>query len=339
MKGLILCAGKGTRLQPFTYTKPKCMIPVYGEPIIISIIGQFARLGIREIGIVMSPSQKLIPETLGNGEAFGVSLHYIMQEEPLGLAYAVNAARSFINEAPFFLMLGDNLIEGALEPLIALPDDEDIAASILLTEVEDPQQYGIAHIASNTIVGLQEKPLEPKSNLAIVGAYAFYSSEIWNAIEQLKPSKRGEYELTDAIMMLINDGKQVTHSITTEPFFDIGNPDRWLAVNRYRLDMGHEQMPLNYEQLIDEANVTLIPPVYIHPSAKLARSVIGPYAYVGPNCTLTNCRIENSILIDHVHLSNLNAHGSIFGSNVEISSSIHSNKPSKFIIGDSSIIK
>ncbi|TCZ80811.1 hypothetical protein E0485_00510 [Paenibacillus albiflavus] len=338
MKGLILCAGKGTRLQPFTYTKPKCLIPVYGEPIVISIISKFARLGIREIGIVMSPTQKLIPETLGNGEAYGVSLTYIMQEEPLGLAYAVKAAHSFINEAPFFLMLGDNLIEGALEPLIALPDNRDIAASILLTEVEDPQQYGIAHISNNTIVGLQEKPLEPKSNLAIVGAYAFYSSDIWKAIDQLKPSKRGEYELTDAIMMLINVGKQVTYSITTEPFFDIGNTDRWLAVNRYKLDAGHEHMPSTHEQSLREANVTLIPPVNIHPSAKLVRSVIGPYVYIGPNCFLTDCRIENSILIDHVHLSNLNAHGSIFGSKVEISSSINSNKPSKFIIGDSSSI-
>lgn len=336
MKGLILCAGHGTRLRPFTYSRPKCTVPVNGVPVIVSIVQQFVRLGMRDIGIVLNDSQPRIRQLLGDGEKYGAAISYIRQEEALGLAHAVKVARPFINDEAFFLMLGDNLVEGALDSLISQVLDDNAAASLLLARVEDPSQYGIASVSNNAIVRLEEKPAVPQSDLAIVGAYAF-DSTIWDALDRLKPSKRGEYELTDAIMLLIDEGFHVAYSVSSEPFFDIGNPERWLAASRYKMDS--DPPDPNRMPRLATVGVTIIPPVNIDPSAKLENSTIGPYVYIGPDCLLTDCRIENSILLDGVQLSRLYAQGSIFGSNVTITNPTKDHLPSKFVIGDSSFMK
>jgi len=336
MKGLILCAGQGKRLQPFTYARPKCMIPVNGEPIIVSIINKMMNIGVHEIGIVLNTSQESVRELLGSGEAYGATLTYLLQEKALGIAHAVKIARSFIQDESFFLMLGDNLIEGDLQPLIDLMIDGKSAAALLLTRVENPYDFGVVEVSNNKIVRLEEKPKVPRSDLVIVGAYVF-SSGIWSILDQLVPSKRGEYELSDALQILIDQGKHVDYSITTEPFFDIGSPERWLSANRYK--MSKDKMERNSEHLFGNTDVVINPPVQIDPSAQITQSVVGPYVYIGPDCVVENCRIENSILTDHVQISHVFAQDSIFGSNTKFTGSVNKTKPSKFIMGDMSIVK
>lgn len=337
MKGLILCAGQGTRLQPFTYARPKCMLPVNGEPVIVSIINKMVHIGICEIGIVINASQGQIPAMLGSGEAYRCSLTYLLQENSLGLADAVKSAYSFIQGEPFLLILGDNLIEGSIMPLIDFLGSEKADASLLLVHVKNPHQFGVADVSINKVVRLEEKSQNPSSDLAVVGAYAF-NSDIWKILDRLEPSKRGEYELTDAIQLLIDQGKHVAYCITTEPFFDIGTPERWLDANRYKVSKDSRKQNIK-KQLFHSTDTAIISPVHIDPSVKLYQSVIGPYVYIGPGCILNCCRIENSILTDHVQLSHVFVRDSIFGSNVKFSGPVDDTKPAKFIMGDKSKVE
>lgn len=336
MKGLILCAGRGTRLQPSTYTKPKCMLPVNGEFILVSIINKFVAAGITDIGIVVNHTQGEIRETIGNGKRWNASLTYLLQNEAKGLADAVRSAQSFVADSPFVLMLGDNLYEGELEPLIRSLDAEHSAASILLQRVKDPRQFGVAVIEHQQIVNLEEKPVTPKSDLAIVGVYAL-TAAIWPVIERLTPSPRGEYELTDAIQMMISQGEHVAYSITAAPFFDIGTHDRWLEANRYKMD--HD--PKNFE-VADlsgmHGNVQLIPPVRMDPTSRVKNSVIGPYVYIGPHCVVEDCILTNSVLTDQVRLSHIHAEGSVFGSHVQLTEQETQEQPARHILGDRSTV-
>ncbi|MDP4097103.1 sugar phosphate nucleotidyltransferase [Paenibacillus sp. P96] len=330
MKGLILCAGKGTRLQPSTYTKPKCMLPVNGEYILVSIIDKLVAAGINDIGIVVNSSQGEIRKSIGDGERWNASLTYLLQEEAKGLADAVNSARSFIEDSPFLLMLGDNLYEGEVEPLIRSLESNESAASILLQPVKDPSQFGVAVIENEQIVSLEEKPLKPKSNLAIVGVYVFTGS-IWSAIERLTPSRRGEYELTDAIQMIISEGGHVAYNVTTAPFFDIGTHERWLQANRYKMDHDPENFKIPPGM---DASVKWIPPVRVHPTARITSSVIGPHVYIGPNSIVEDCILTNSILTDQVHLFHIHAEGSVFGSAVRMEEQEIQEQPARHILGD-----
>ncbi|MHA6531673.1 sugar phosphate nucleotidyltransferase [Paenibacillus sp. BAC0078] len=330
MKGLILCAGRGTRLQPSTYTKPKCMLPVNGEYILVSIINKLVAAGITEIGIVVSPSQGEIQETIGDGGRWNASLTYLLQKEAKGLADAVRSAQSFMADSPFLLMLGDNLYEGDLEPLIQSLDKDKSAASILLQQVKEPEHFGVASIEDGQIVSLEEKPRQPKSNLAIVGVYVF-TGAIWPAIERLTPSPRGEYELTDAIQMLISEGRHVAYSVTTAPFFDIGTHERWLGANRYQMDRDPDNFAVPSGQ---DSSVQWIPPVRVDPTARVKNSVIGPHVYIGPNSVVEDCILINSILTDRVSLFHVHAEGSVFGSRVHLAEQETQEQPASHILGD-----
>ncbi|ASA24864.1 sugar phosphate nucleotidyltransferase [Paenibacillus donghaensis] len=330
MKGLILCAGRGTRLQPSTYTKPKCLLPVNGEYILVSILNKLVAAGITEIGIVVSPSQGEIQETIGDGARWNASLTFLLQKEAKGLADAVRSAQSFVADSPFVLMLGDNLYEGDLEPLIRSLEADNSTASILLQQVKEPRQFGVAVIEEGRIVSLEEKPRYPKSNLAIVGVYAL-TAAIWSAIEKLTPSERGEYELTDAIQMLISEGKRVAYSVTTTPFFDIGTHERWLEANRYQMDHDPKNIVMPSG---NNKSVQWITPVKVDPTARVTNSVIGPYVYIGPNSVVEDCILTNSILTDQVWLSHVHAEGSVFGSHVHLAEHEIQELPARHILGD-----
>ncbi|WP_340005821.1 sugar phosphate nucleotidyltransferase [Paenibacillus sp. FSL K6-0276] len=330
MKGLILCAGRGTRLQPSTYTKPKCMLPVNGEYILVSIINKLVAAGITDIGIVVNPSQGEIQEMIGDGERWKATLTFLLQKEAKGLADAVKSAQPFVEDSSFLLMLGDNLYEGDLEPLIRSLDADQSAASILLQRVNEPRQFGIAVIEEGKIVNLEEKPRDPKSNLAIVGVYAL-TAAIWPAIEKLTPSPRGEYELTDAIQGVISEGGHVAYSIATAPFFDIGTHERWLEANRYQMDHDPKNVVM---PSCNNTSVQWIPPVRVDPTARVKNSIIGPHVYIGPNSVVEHCILTNSILTDQVWLSHVHAEGSVFGSDVHLVEQEIQEQPARHILGD-----
>ncbi|WP_152391863.1 sugar phosphate nucleotidyltransferase [Paenibacillus guangzhouensis] len=309
MKGLIVCAGRGTRLQPFSYLTSKVLLPVANKPLIFYSLEKLKSLGITEIGIVIQPAQKLLfEEQVGDGIDRGVHITYLFQEMPLGIADAVKQSETFIGSDSFILLLGDNLISQSLSVLkdSILVDHYD--GALLLGKVENPHEYGIAEIEEQRIIGLEEKPLQPKSNLAIVGAYAF-TAQIFKAIDAITPSRRGEYEITDAIQYLIQHGYSISYDITTSPHTDVGTPGRWLEANRWML----QTMPVEKTTTMNESyeGSILKSPVLIDPSSTLLNCDIGPYVVIGPGVVLENCKIEDSIILEGVNLRNRTLKGSI----------------------------
>ncbi|AUM64874.1 glucose-1-phosphate thymidylyltransferase [Brevibacillus laterosporus] len=314
MKGLILCAGRGTRLYPLSYSQPKTLLPVANLPVIQHCLQKLLDVGIREIGIVISPNQLQIPAYVGNGQKYGAVIRYIEQQEPLGIAHAVSLAESFIAEDKFALFLGDNLMMESLHSLHDSFIKTDAYAAVLLSEVEKPQDFGIAEVQGEQIQSIVEKPQFPKSNLAVIGAY-FFTPAIFQVIAGLQPSKRGEYEITDAIAALLQQGKKVVHSTTKLPYSDVGTMERWLEANRWMLDKSiGDEVQVGEGSMID--NCEIIGPVMIGENCLLSNCTIGPYVCIQNGAEVRNCqRIENSILLEDTKLVNLDCyiHDSIFG--------------------------
>lgn len=301
MKGLILCAGIGTRLQPFTNIKPKGLLPVANKPLIHYGIEKLVELGIHEIGIVIRHNlHAMFMEEVGAGERWKVNITYIFQINPLGISDAVKQAESFMNNEPFMLLLGDNLITQDLHGLSHAITHENHDAAILLRKVTNPKQFGIAEVNKDRIIGLEEKPSEPKSDLAVLGSYAFKPS-IFKAVHAIAPSARGEYEITDAIQWLIQQQYSVSYQTTDKNFSDVGTMEGWLEANRWMLKQLDEEGLLTTPT--DYPGTTIIPPVCIAPSAELINCVIGPYVTIGPNVRLESCTLENSILLEYAILN------------------------------------
>ena len=208
LKGLILSGGKGTRLRPITFTSAKQLVPVANRPVLFYGVEAMARAGIEDIGIIIAPETgDEIVETAGDGSQFGVRITYIVQDEPAGLAHAVLTAEPFLGTDPFVMYLGDNLLQDDITDLVDAFRAGEPDALILLTPVPDPEHYGVAELEGDRVVRLQEKPPEPKTDLALVGVYMF-TAAIHDAARAITPSPRGELEITDAIQHLVDSGRR-----------------------------------------------------------------------------------------------------------------------------------
>lgn len=345
MKGLILCAGKGTRLQPLSYSQPKTLLPVANKPVLAYCMENLVRIGIKEIGIVLNHAQeKSIKEILGSGQQFGAQVTYIYQAQPKGIADAVKAAENFIAKESFLLLLGDNLIQESLDCLKLSLEKEGVHGSIMLAKVKNPSDYGIAEIREGRIVGLEEKPQHPKSDLAVIGAYAFDSS-IFKAVHAISPSARGEFEITDAIQWLIDQRYVISYSVTEKHYSDVGNVERWLEANRWMLDTIADGKIIFSGRTYVE-NCTLIHPIIIGEGCGLVNSTIGPYVSIAPEAKIKDCHIENSMLLKGVILTNITKKitGSVFGQYSEVNGtinngdSIESIESIEYILGDKSSV-
>lgn len=295
MKGIVLCAGQGTRMQPFTFTLPKTLLPLGNRPILDFCIQKLIDVGIVEICVVINPFQKSIAEYLKK-YSHSCSITVIYQTEQLGISHGLKMAQSFLGNDPFILLLGDNLINEPLDLLMKTFEEKGSQGTIYLTAVDNPQDFGIAEIEGETIKSLVEKPLESKSNLAVIGAYLF-DQTIFDAINQIAPSQRGELEITDAIQKMISDGRKVTFSITRKPYFDVGTLDRWLKANEWVL---HQQLgsrnTSNSTTIIE--NCTIQEPVVIGEGCVLKNAVVGPNVSIQNDCTLMDCTISDSICME-----------------------------------------
>lgn len=354
MKGLVLCAGKGTRLRPLTYTTAKHLIPIANKPVIQYTLDFMKNAGVTEIAIVVSPENKdLFMETLKDGREFGLSIEYVMQEQPKGIAHAVYQAKNFVKDEPFLMVLGDNLIFEDISPVVENFTKTDLNAVVLLAHVEDPRAYGVAVLEDEKIKYVVEKPKEPPSDLAIVGVYMF-RKDIFNAIENIKPSWRGELEITDAIGYLVKNDYSVKAHVITGWWKDTGKPEDLLEANRKILDNMKKEYFLGK---VDEtstiqgrvcigtgsiiAGSLIRGPVTIGDNCRIINSYVGPYTAVGNNVSLENCEIENSILMDQSNISNVvtRIDSSILGKGVKVFQNGGIPKAARLVVGDLSSIQ
>lgn len=346
MKGLILAAGRGTRLRPLTHTRPKPVIRVAGRPIIHYAVENLLEAGVEEIGVVVSPeTEKDIQEALA-----GYPVRYVLQEEPQGLAHAVAVARGFLGDSPFVLYLGDNLFQRGIRPFLEA-FRQGVSAVIALVRVEDPRQFGVAVLEGKRIVRLLEKPKDPPSDLAVAGVYVF-TPEVLEVIQDLKPSARGEYEITDAIQGLIDRGLEVVGVEVEGWWKDTGRPRDLLDANRLLLEELLPQVEGEVEGSALTGRVvvapgarvvgsTVIGPAFIGEGAVVEGAYIGPFTSLGPGARVVRSEVEYSILEDYAVLEDvaLRLQESILGVGAKVQSRHGLPRAHRLILGDLSQVE
>jgi glucose-1-phosphate thymidylyltransferase len=353
LKGLILSGGKGTRLRPITYTSAKQLVPVANKPVLFYAIESMAAAGIREVGIIIAPETGgEIREAAGDGERFGVEITYIEQDAPLGLAHAVLTAEAFLAGDPFVMYLGDNLLQGGIDDLVSAFRANAPEALILLTPVPDPQNYGVAELdGDGRIARLVEKPAQPASDLALVGVYMF-TARIHDAAKAIKPSGRGELEITDAIQWLVDADATVESHVVRGWWKDTGRLDDMLEANRLilerverRIDGELEHSQIDGRVIVEAGAVlersTVRGPAIVGAGARLTDAYIGPYTAVGRHCVVESAEVEHSILLEGSSVRGLDGRmeSSLLGRNVHIGRSTRQPRAYRFMVGDSSEIE
>ncbi|MBC8383445.1 MAG: glucose-1-phosphate thymidylyltransferase [Candidatus Cloacimonetes bacterium] len=335
MKALVLCAGKGTRLQPLTYSMPKHILPLANVPIVFHIIKKLVNLGITEIGLIVGYMQEQIRETVGDGSQLGAKVTYIVQDKPKGLAHAVKMGQDFVGDDSFMVFLGDNIFEDDLTNLVRRYNEEKPSCIINLKEVDDPQRFGVAVLDGDRIIKVVEKPKEPLSNLALAGVYIF-DKVLFQAIDELEPSWRNEYEITDAIQGLIDKDLIVKGEILHGKWLDTGKPRDIIDANRYlcsKLNGWHisGDSDLDEDSILDGTfyigkgskmrKCTIKGPVIIGDNCEIENATLLPNTCIGNGSEIRNVNIENSIILENSIIRNVKGKivESIIGKNVELS--------------------
>ncbi len=350
MKGLILSGGKGTRLYPLTYTSAKQLIPIANRPVLVRVIEAIRDAGITDIGIVVGDTAPEIERAVKQGSQWGVNVSYIHQDAPLGLAHAVKISQDFLGNDRFVMFLGDNVIQGGISPLIGEFADSVYNAQVVLTKVDQPQQYGVAELDSdNRIVKLVEKPKEPPSNLALVGIYMF-DHHIFEAVNAISPSWRGELEITDAIQWLVDHHYQVHPYIHQGWWIDTGRPGDMLEANSLALE---ELTPIiegyvDRESEVDSRvtiergaeiiNSVVRGPAIIGQDTRLVNAYVGPFTSIYHHCVIENAEISRSIVLEHSEIRNVShrIEDSLIGRHVVVHRSPIRPRAHKFTLGDHS---
>jgi glucose-1-phosphate thymidylyltransferase len=352
MKALVLSGGAGTRLRPITHTSAKQLLPVANKPVLFYGLEAIRDAGITDVGVVVGDTAPAIREAVGDGSAFGLHVTYIPQEAPLGLAHAVLVARDFLGDDDFVMYLGDNFIVGGIAELVeefraARPD-----AQIMLTQVPDPRDFGVAELdEAGQVVGLEEKPAEPKSDLALVGVYMFTPC-VHDAVRSLRPSWRGELEITEAIQRLIDDGRKVASTTISGYWKDTGNVTDMLEVNRLVLEtvepvrrgVVQPGCELIGRVVIGEgAEVSgsrIVGPAIIGAGTRVANSYIGPFTSVAEECAIEDSEIEYSIVLRGASIKGVRRiEASIIGRAVEVTPAPRVPKAHRLILGDHSKVQ
>ena len=355
MKGLILSGGKGTRMRPITHTAAKQLLPVANKPILFYGIEALKSAGIKEIAIIISPETgTAVQAAVGNGERWGLKISYILQDEPLGLAHAVKTARPFLGDDTFVMYLGDNLIKDGVAPLVKRFQESQVDAFILLKEVSTPSAFGVAELGKDgRILSLEEKPAKPKSNLALVGVYLF-NKNIHKAIDEIKPSKRGELEITDAIQRLIETNFHVGSHVLHSWWLDTGKKDDMLEANRVVLDEMNDvsmlgkidsdsklsgRVHVGQGTIINNCNVR--GPAMIGENCLIENSYIGPFTSIGNGTKVSYAELEYCIVRENCQI--IDFHGriedSLLGANVELTRGKQKPVAFRLMLGDDSKVQ
>ncbi len=368
MKALVLAGGRGTRLRPITHTRAKQLVPVANKPVLYYGLEAIAAAGIRDVGIVVSdPRELLLPDhrtgelvttlvnsqaeiraAVGDGAAFGLRVTYLEQEAPLGLAHAVKISESFMAGDSFVMYLGDNLIKDGIAPFVREFERERPEAQILLAKVARPWEFGVAELKGERVVRLEEKPKQPRSDLALVGVYLF-TSTIFDAVRAIQPSPRGELEITDAIQHLITTGRNVRSHVIHGWWKDTGRVEDLLEANRIVL----ADLTTRIDGTVDASTVIEGPvqigagtvversrlrgPLVIGAGAHIADAYVGPFSAIADGVRIERCEIEHSIVLDRTHLLAIagRIESSLIGRDVVVTAGNARPSAHRLMLGDS----
>jgi glucose-1-phosphate thymidylyltransferase len=325
---------------------------VANKPVLFYGLEAIRGAGITDVGIVVGDTEPAIRSAVGSGEAFGLKVTYIRQSAPKGLAHAVFEAREFLGDDDFVMYLGDNFIVGGISALVeefsrARPD-----AHIMLTQVSDPRQFGVAELDdTGQLVGLEEKPSHPKSDMALVGVYLF-TPAIHEAVATLEPSWRGELEITEAIGWLVRHGRKVTSTIISGYWKDTGNVADMLEVNRIVLESAEQRVAGEVDaaseligRVIVEAGAAvsgsrIVGPAIIGAGSEVTGSYIGPFTSVAPGCVIADSEIEYSIVLEGASIRGVRRiEASLIGHDVEVTPAPRVCQAHRLVLGDHSKVQ
>ena len=347
LKGLVLAGGRGTRLRPFTYTGAKQLVPLANKPILFYAIEQLVACGVTDIGIVVGETKEQMVEALGDGSRFGARMTYIDQPVPLGIAHALKISQEFLGETPFVLFLGDNFIKEGIAPYIDQFRDGCHNSLVLLSPVDQPQHFGVAELDGERLVRVMEKPQTPPSNLAVIGIY-FFDAHVFDAVRRIRPSARGELEITDTIQRLIDDKLDVRAQVITGHWIDTGKHDDLLEANRLILEdlkpalLGRydESSQMQGRVVLQEGsevvNSRIQGPAIIGERTRIVNSFVGPFTSIYHDCLIADTEISGSAVLENTTIESVGhrIEHSLIGRNVELRGSDRRPHSYKLILGD-----
>lgn len=321
MKGIILHGGHGTRLRPLTHTGPKQLLPIANKPMSQYCVETLVKAGVTDIAVIIGGvGSNKVKDYYGSGEKFGATFTYIEQDFPKGIAHAISLCKNFVNNEKFVVFLGDNIIQLEINEYVSNFQRSNAEASLLLCEVDNPSQFGIAEIENGKIKKITEKPKNPPTNLAVTGIY-FLTPYVFDIINKLKPSWRNELEIADALQMLIEEKKEINYEMITDFWKDTGTPNDIIEANRIILENMEESFKgIKEEGAIIDGKVTIGEETIIKNGAK----IIGP-AIIGKRCVIEKDTTigENTSIGDNCHLRSGSVSNSIIMSNCTIDSKLN----------------
>ncbi|MDP9863631.1 MULTISPECIES: glucose-1-phosphate thymidylyltransferase [Streptosporangium] len=310
MKALVLAGGVGSRLRPITHTLAKQLLPIANKPVLFYVLESIRDAGIREVGIVVgNTTAQEIEKAVGDGSDFGLEVTYLLQNEPRGLAHAVLIACDYLGDDDFVMYLGDNFVVGGINDLVDRFRRGRPEAQVMLTKVAEPHAFGVAEMNEDgRVVGVEEKPRNPKSDLVLVGVYVF-SPAVHKAIAEIKPSWRNELEITDAIQWLIDQGHRVEPTVISGYWRDAGSLGDILELNRFVLE-GIESSVVGEVDAASElighvvvepgavvSGSRIVGPVVLGAGSVARNSYLGPFTSIDRDCTVIDSEIECSIVL------------------------------------------
>jgi glucose-1-phosphate thymidylyltransferase len=350
VKGLVLAGGKGNRLRPLTATGAKQLVPIANKPVLFYALDQLVEAGITDIGIITGDTANQVMDAVGDGTAFGATVTYLPQPQPLGVAHAIITAQSWLGNSPFCMFLGDNFLRGGIVPYASRFREHPCAAQLLLRRVENPSSLGVAVLDEDgRVKKVVEKPREPISDLAVIGVY-FFSPDVHRVTPRLVPSARGELEITEAIQGLIDDGNEVQAQTIADDWIDTGKQSDMLEANRLvlgslerRIDGEVDAQSTLVGPVVIEAGAsveasTVRGPAIIGPGTSLRDAYVGPFTSIGPNCELSGCEIEHSIVLSGSVIRNVERRiaDSLIGREVVVERSPLRPQAIRLLLGDHS---
>ena len=337
MKGIILHGGHGTRLRPLTHTGPKQLLPIANKPMSEYCLEAIRDCNITEIAIIIGGvGSEKVKEYYGNGEKFGINITYVKQDEPRGIAHAINLCKNFIQDEKFLVFLGDNIIQKPISEIKEKFENSTFDAMLLLCEVDNPSRFGIADLKDGKITKIMEKPDNPPTNFAVTGIYLL-TPEIFEIIDNLEPSRRNEFEITDALQILLEKNDNISYDVITDYWKDTGTPEDIINANAQILENISLKCKACFEKTEIDSDCSIIMPSTIGKNCKIKKNVrIGPYASIGDNTIISsNVKIENSIIMSDCKIENgLKINNSIISNNCHLEGNNRDDSEKLFLLGE-----